>query len=73
MAQELKSGLMAQNTKGLGNTIRQTAKANFGMRTGMFTKDSGKMTKPMDMVSTSTSTALNMKVSGKMICRTAKV
>ena len=52
MGQVLKFGLMARNTKERGNTIRLTARANSGTRTAMFTKDSGKTIKQMDMAFT---------------------
>ena len=46
-----KSGQTMQSTKGNGGKIRPTVKESFGMQMEIFTKENGRMTRPMDTVS----------------------
>lgn len=54
MVMEYKCGQMEQGMKAIGSTTKPVAKVNFGMWMGMYSKESGKMTKQMVMESIST-------------------
>jgi hypothetical protein len=51
MVMEYKSGLMVQDTKESGKTIKLTAKESFGTLMAMFSTENGKMTRQMAMES----------------------
>jgi len=73
MGQVFKCGLMVPSMRENGVKTKRMAKGSFGMPMEMYTKVSGRKIKRMDTVFMYTSMALNMMVTGKMICKMVKV
>jgi hypothetical protein len=62
-----KNGQMDQNMKEIGQTIKQTGKANYSMLMGMSMRENGVRIKPMGKELTSIRTGPNIKEIGEMI------
>lgn len=71
MDTESKSGQTVLAMKGNGNEIKLMAGESSGMLMGMFSMESGKMTKQTDTVSIRMSMELNTRAIGKTICKMA--
>ena len=71
MDRDGKHGLMELATRACGSSTKPTAEEPFGTSTAISMKVNGLMTKLRVMASTHMQMEQNIKVSGKMICRTA--
>lgn len=71
MGMEPKFGLITQSTREIGKMIRLMVEASFFMLTEMCMTESGKMTRPMERVSTRMQMVLFMTVNGLTTSNTA--
>jgi len=73
MVLELRFGLMVQNTKATGKTIKPMEEEYFGMFTETNTKANGKETRHMGLENILIAMVLLMKETGEMIYNMVKV